>query len=142
MKALKFIFVSVMLAFAITATAQNEKTVKKIDVPEHIANKFSNDHPQSPNAKWSMDGENYVVEFATADGVNKKLWYNKAGEIHSEELTLKSENDLPSRLRDIMSGKYAGYKVNRIVEVKNVGITSYRLRIEKDGEFKDILLDA
>lgn len=143
MKTLNLFLASIMMAIAISVSAQVEKTTdKNVDVPEHITTKFSHEYPQTPDTKWKMEGDSYVVEFTTADSEHKKIWYDKAGEKQNEEQTLDTVKDLTNSLRDLMTGKYAGYKVNKISEVKNVGRTSYRVRLEKDGENKDILLDA
>lgn len=143
MKSLKIFATSIMLAFAISVSAQTDKTANKnADVPEHITTKFSNEYPQTPDTKWTMEGDSYVVEFTTANNESKKIWYNKEGEKQSEEQSLDAVTTLSNSLRDLMTRKYAGYRVVKISEVKNVGRTSYRVRIEKDGDEKNILLDA
>lgn len=143
MKTLKITLVGLALALCIPLAAQDTNAVKgNNDVLELAKAKFSHEYPQTPDTEWKMAGDSYVVEFTTAEGENKKIWYDKSGHKQSEERLVNMEKGLPKAVKNAIDTKYDSYTVSDITEIKTDGNLTFRLNLNKDGEDSQVFLNS
>lgn len=143
MKAMKLILVGLAFGLWIPLSAQDSNSTGKNDDAAELAKaKFSHEYPQTPDTQWKMVGDSYVVEFTTANGENKKIWYDKSGEKQSEEKLVSMEQGLPNAVKSAIDDRYNSYTINDITEIKTDGNLTYRVELNKDGEDSQVFLDS
>lgn len=143
MKTLKLALVGLAFGLCIQLSAQDTTSTGKNDgISDLVKTKFSNEFPQTPETEWKMVGDSYVVEFTTADGENKKIWYDKSGQKQSEERLLEMEKGLPNAVKTAIETGYESFIIKDVSEIKTDGNLTYRVQLSKNGEDSQVFLNS
>lgn len=145
MKTLSLFLLGLVMAVYIPISAQTTESIKqevKVDVPDHVTTKFSNDYPQTTDTKWKMEDDAFVVEFTTASNGNHKVWYDKSGVKQKEERELNHEADLPLPVQEALREHFGSYVVKNVSQGSGRGITSYRITVDENGTRKQLVING
>ena len=109
------------------------------DVPSNLINSFNKEYANATDVEWERDTENYKVDF-DVDHIDHEVWYNVSGTVVKKEQDI-AEASLPKAVRDAISAKYSGYRVDDVEKVCQNNTTSYQVELEKTGEDLHLIFD-
>ena len=111
------------------------------DIPSNVKQKVNSMYPEANNIKWDEEGKGkYEAEFKINGVQTALLFDSKANLIETE--TKIDVSELPSKVRDYISSKYAGIDITEAAKIiDSKGNLKYEAEIQEGKKSKDILFD-
>lgn len=134
----------IVIAFAIMPFCIIRTSAQKINstkVPVAVQNSFSNQFPKTKAGSWELEDKNYEVSF-DAKGMDWSAVYAPDGTWMETEEEIHSA-DIPSAVRNAISGSFAGYKSDEIDKVtKKGGSVTFEVILQKEKDELEVVFDS
>ncbi len=129
----------ILLSLFVTSITFGQ-SLKLSEVPQAVKEAFTSKNMKATDIEWERDLDNYKVEFDIGR-MEHEIWYTADGDI------IKRENDiphseLPKAIRDAITLKYAGYRLDDIEMNWQDNLTTYKVELEKGKEEWKVVFDA
>lgn len=135
MKTLKILAISLFATSVAMAQDLNSS-----DVPGNLKNAVNKDYSEATDVEWEKELDNYKVEF-DLKRQDHEVWYNTSGKVLKKEIEI-TEAELPQAIRDAITAKYAGHRVDDVEMIWQNNITTYEVELEKGQEEKHVTFDS
>jgi hypothetical protein len=111
------------------------------DIPSNVKQKVKSMYPDAKNVKWDVEGKGKYEAEIYIDGVQTSLLFDSEASLIETETKI-SVSELPSKVRDYISSKYAGISITEAAKiVDSKGNLKYEAEIKEGKKSKDILFD-
>lgn len=125
--------ISLLIAIMVISSAGFTQKLSSGKVPAPVKKAFKTDFPKNSKATWTMDGENYEVNFLVND-VKNSATYDKDGKWLEKEATI-SLGQIPKDIRESIKKNFAGFHAFEAEKVETNGKdTEYHIGISKGKE--------
>lgn len=113
--------------------------ISKNEVPGQVMETFNEQFASAKGVDWEKKGDMYSADFEE-NKKDKEVYFDNSGKI-SKIKTEIDEAQLPSGVRNALSGQYSGYKADDFAKVEKEGETMYKVEAKKDGQESHLIFD-
>lgn len=132
-------FIYAVMGTLILMACNKSAQLDAVQVPDVVRTAFTNAYPSARSVDWSIEGEDYEVEFRDA-GYEKEIVYDRNGIVLIVETDI-SFLALPQITQDYIGTNYPNYKIEDVERVESKNGRFYSVELARGDEEIELTFD-